>query len=214
MHGTRERLLELVIDRREARVEELASSLGITTAAVRRHLDNLRADGLLDARAVHQATGRPFYAYFATEKATGVLPTAYADLLERMLQSVGAHADVTESVAMSLANRHREELEPCADDDLSVRVGQVTLSLRQEGILDHWHEDVDGFHLVNGHCPYLRAAEMSNLPCESDRKAIEMLMGNDVEQIHRIVDGAPTCEYLVRATRTVHESKLAAKGAS
>ena len=212
MQGTRERLMELVIERREARVEELASALGITQAAVRRHLDNLRADGMLDARTVHQATGRPFHAYFATEKATGVLPIAYADLMARMLQSIGAHADVTESVATSLADRHREDLDPSTGDDLALRVVQVTQSLRQEGILEHWHEAVDGYHLVNGHCPYLRAAEMSNLPCESDRKAIEILMGNDVEQIHRIVDGSPTCEYLVRPTRTVLESNLVAKG--
>jgi predicted ArsR family transcriptional regulator len=39
---------------------------------------------------------------------------------------------------------------------------------------------------------------VSSLPCEADRKAIELLLGVDVEQIHRIVDGSPMCEYLVR----------------
>jgi predicted ArsR family transcriptional regulator len=51
---------------------------------------------------------------------------------------------------------------------------------------------------VNGTCPYLQAAELSRLPCESDRQAISLLMGSEVEQIARIVDGAPVCEYLVR----------------
>ena len=218
MHGTRERLLELVIERREARVETLAASLGITPAAVRRHLDNLRADGLLDVRAVHQATGRPYHAYHATEKATGVLPSAYADLMERMLQSIDTRTDggeeVTKSVATSLANRHRAEMTASTGEDLSVRVIQVTQSLRQEGILDDWHQGADGYHLMNGQCPYLRAAEMSNLPCESDRRAIELLMGSDVEQIHRIVDGAPTCEYVVRRTQPSGESTPMNKGAS
>ena len=33
--------------------------VAVTAAAIRRHLDNLRADGLVDVRSVRQATGRP-----------------------------------------------------------------------------------------------------------------------------------------------------------
>lgn len=199
MHGTRERILELVVEQREARVEDLAAELGITAAAVRRHLDHLRADGLVDAKAVRQATGRPFYAYFATEKATQTVPPAYADLLARMLRGMGEDAGVgavvMTSVAESLASRHRHEVEGLAAEELAA---QVTVSLRTEGILEEWHSEADGIHLVNGRCPYHKAAEISKLPCESDRKAIELLFGHDVEQLNRIVDGAPWCEYLVR----------------
>jgi predicted ArsR family transcriptional regulator len=73
----------------------------------------------------------------------------------------------------------------------------VTESLKEEGILDHWHSGSDGFHLVNCTCPYRRAAEVSKLPCESDRKAIELLVGAEVLQVHRIVDGDSCCEYVV-----------------
>jgi predicted ArsR family transcriptional regulator len=198
---TRERILELVVERRDARVEDLAAELGITTAAVRRHLDHLRADGLVDAKAVRQATGRPYYAYFATEKATQTVPPAYADLMERMLKGLGEHEDVIAgvmaSVAESVASKHRHEVFGLTENEL---VAQVTTSLREEGILEAWHAEADGIHLVNGRCPYHKAAEISKLPCESDRKAIELLLGHDVEQLNRIVDGASCCEYLVRTT--------------
>ncbi len=189
------------MQRREARVEALAEALEITPAAVRRHLDNLRADGLVDIRLVRQATGRPYYAYHPTEAAAGVIPAAYADLLSRMLRSVGERDDVVAavvtSVAEALASRHRGEIGGGADTQQ--RVGQVTESLRSEGILDSWSSAADGFHMTNGACPYRKAAEISSLPCESDRKAIELLLGLRVEQLNRIVDGAPVCEYLVRA---------------
>jgi DeoR family transcriptional regulator, suf operon transcriptional repressor len=189
-----------VIEQREARVEDLASELGITNAAVRRHLENLRADGLVDVRAVKQATGRPYHAYFATEKATQSVPPAYADLLERMLRSIGEREDVIGPVAVSLgeslASRHRHEVVGLADEELAE---QVTVSLRSEGILEAWRTEADGIHLVNGRCPYHKAAEISKLPCESDRKAIELLLGHEVELLNRIVDGAQCCEYLVRA---------------
>lgn len=200
MQGTKDRILQFIVERREARVDDVATELAITSAAARRHLDNLRADGLVDARAVKQATGRPYYVYFATEKATQSVPPAYADLLERMLKSLGEREDVNLSVIMSvaesLASKHRHEVLGLSEEEL---VAQVTASMREEGILEGWRTEDDGIHLVNGRCPYHKAAEISKLPCESDRKAIELLLGHDVEQLNRIVDGAPCCEYLVRA---------------
>ncbi|HMO53371.1 MAG TPA: ArsR family transcriptional regulator [Tepidiformaceae bacterium] len=202
MQGTKERILEYVVAHREARAEELADEFGITQAAVRRHLDHLRADGLIDARSVKQPTGRPYYAYFATPKATQTVPPAYADLLERMLNGLGERDDVIalvmSSVAEALASRHRDEIpDSAAVEDV---VAHVTAALRAEGILEDWRAEADGFHLVNTSCPYHKAAELSRLPCESDRQAIELLLGQDVEQLNRIVDGAPCCEYLVRGT--------------
>ncbi|MCC7364480.1 MAG: ArsR family transcriptional regulator [Dehalococcoidia bacterium] len=205
MQGTRDRVLELIVERREVRVEELAEELGITAAAVRRHLDNLRADGLVDVRSVRQHTGRPFHAYYPTERAMGA--TGYTGLLERMLEGLSERQDVVAEVsgrmAESVASKHRHEL---ADIPPELRVIQVTESLRQEGILERWHREGEAIHLVNGCCPYRKAAEISNLPCESDRKAIELLLGQDVEQVHRIVDGAPVCEYIVRTDRAPNDT--------
>ena len=78
--------------------------------------------------------------------------------------------------------------------------------LRREGFPEGGGAADDGFHLVNGTCPYRKAAEISPLPCESDRKAIELLLGLDVEQLNRIVDGSPICEYLVRTVRVPADS--------
>ncbi len=205
MQGTRERILELVVQRREVRVEDLAEELGITAAGVRRHLDNLRADGLVAVRSVHQPTGRPYHAYHATERAIAPVPAAYAGLLERMLRSLGEQdgviTSVMTSVAEALADRHRGDFDGGDTVGTEERVAQVTQSLRQDGILESWSSEKDGFHLVNHQCPYHKAAEISTLPCESDRKAIELLLGLDVEQLNRIVDGSPICEYLVRGSR-------------
>lgn len=201
MQGTRDQVLQLVMERREARVEDLAEALGITPAAVRRHLDHLRADGLVDVRSVRQATGRPYHAFFPTERAFGALPLGYADLLERMLRSMGGREDITDAVAEQMAEtvaaRHRAELAGVAAGDPKERIVHVTESLKREGILEGWRAADDGFHLVNRTCPYRKAAEVSTLPCESDRRTIEKLLGEEVQLIHRIVDGAPVCEYLV-----------------
>lgn len=214
MQGTREQVLALVVERREVRAEELAEALGISAVAIRRHLDNLRADGLVDVRSVKQPTGRPYYAFLPTEKADGELPAGYADLLTRVLQSVADRADVTtavaERMAESVAKRHLAEIPDAASRE--ERIVLATEGLREEGILDRWHAEHDGFHLVNCSCPYRRAAELSDLPCESDRKAIEMLVGVEVLQVHRIVDGAPVCEYVVRPADEPGREQIGARG--
>ncbi len=215
LHGTRERVLEHILRRPGVRVDELAEALAITPAAVRRHLDHLRADGLIDARPVKQATGRPFHAHYPTVEATGRLPAAYADLLARILGHLGdarLSEAVASGVAGSLAERHRDEVPGQARGE--ARVECVTESLRSEGILESWHAEEDGFHLLNSTCPYPQAAELSRLPCEADRQAIGLLLGDEVDQIERIVDGSPVCEYLVRmSTGAEHRSASgAAKG--
>ena len=200
MQSTRERVLEHILEHRGARVDELAEALDITRAAVRRHLDHLRGDGLIEARSVKQAMGRPFHAYYPTAEATGHLPAPYADLFARMLRSLGEqHIDeaVATGVATSLAERHRSEVPRRVRGE--ARVQHVTESLRSEGILDSWHPEEDGYHLLNSMCPYPQAAELSRLPCEVDRQAIGLLLGSDVEQIERIVDGSSVCEYVLRA---------------
>jgi predicted ArsR family transcriptional regulator len=122
-----------------------------------------------------------------------------------MLLGLGGREEVVSavstSVAEALASRHFAEMGEAGERAPEDLIVQVTKSLRSEGILETWHAEDDGFHLVNGTCPYRKAAEVSPLPCESDRKAIELLLGLDVEQLNRIVDGSPVCEYLVRAVR-------------
>ena len=199
LHGTRDRVLEHVIENHGARVEEMAEALGVKPAAIRRHLDHLRADGLIESRPVKQATGRPFLSWYPTAKAAGEAPPAFADLFGRILGWLGKeHIDeaVATGVAATLAERHRDEVEGSASGE--DRVEHVTESLRSEGILETWRAEADGFHLLNSCCPYPQAAELSRLPCEADRQAISLLIGEDVEQIERIVDGSPCCEYRVQ----------------
>ena len=196
-------------------MDELARALGITPAAVRRHLDHLRGDGLVEARSVKQATGRPFHAYYPTAEGAGHVPAPYADLVARMLRSLGEqHVDaaVATGVAASLADRHRSEVPGRSQGE--TRVQSVTESLRSEGILESWHAEDDGYHLVNSTCPYPQAAELSRLPCEADRQAIGLLLGSEVEQVERIVDGSSVCEYVLRANLSDKNDEGGAHGAA
>jgi hypothetical protein len=52
------------------------------------------------------------------------------------------------------------------------------------------------------------AALASHGPCEFDRRTIELLVDAPVRQVSRLIDGTPTCEYVIAAN---DESQSAAQ---
>jgi predicted ArsR family transcriptional regulator len=206
VESTRDQILRYVRGRRETSVHQLAEALGLSQQAVRRHLDGLRADGFLDARLERHGVGRPALVFFATERGEELSGRTYLQLLSRLFRhlekSEGASPDghhvldeVFAGIAVEVAADHEAEVR---GGTLAERVAQATQALEREGIVDGWEQHGDVFEISNGECPYLRLAAMSDAPCRSDRQTIELLVGADVEQLRRIVDGAETCQYVVR----------------
>ena len=204
METTRDQVLRIVRGHKEATVSQIAESLGLTHQAVRRHIDGLRADGLIDAKLVRHGVGRPSLVFSATDRGDETAGHTYLQLLSRLFRHVDKEPDgerkqmledMFSGIAQEVAAEHVSEVRGRTLDE---RVAQVTRALGSEGIADGWTKDGEVFHIHNSECPYLRLAELSDAPCRSDRQSIELLVGAAVEQTSRIVDGAPVCEYVIR----------------
>jgi predicted ArsR family transcriptional regulator len=210
MKGTRAQIVEL-LRRGEMTVAQLAGALGIAAPALRRHLDILTAEGTVTFRSVKQATGRPYFVYRLTEKAYEAASTGYARLLERLLTDAAAlpagdGAGAGRALLDALLDRLADHL--AADyrgrvrgETLEEKVRSLTEALHAEGLLDGWEWREDGIHLLNTACPHRRAALAAQGVCGSERRAIALLLGEEVDQIGRMVEGHPCCEYVVRPQR-------------
>lgn len=204
METTRDQILRIVRGHREATVSQIAETMGLTHQAVRRHLDGLRADGLIEARLERHGVGRPSMLFSVTDRGDETAGHTYLQLLSRLFRHIekepeGERKQMLEEmfsgIAQEVAAEHVSEVR---GQTLDERVAQVTRALEGEGIADGWRKDGDVFHIHNGECPYIRLAALSDAPCRSDRQSIELLVGAAVEQTRRIVDGAPLCEYVIR----------------
>jgi len=214
MESTREQVLHVLQARAGATVAALAQELGVGQASVRRHLDHLRVDGLVDVRLERHGVGRPAFVFYPTERAEERTPAGYPRLLSRLYGELRGLDEgklqgrdggqvlraMFEGVAEQVAREHESEV---AAESLEGRVAQTSQALKREGIVDSWTKTGDGYQLSNSACPYRQAAQHSHGPCELDRKAIELLIGAPVRQVSRIADGQPACEYIVvdRAAR-------------
>lgn len=209
MQSTRNKVLEHIRQRGESTVADVAVALNLSVAAARRHLDLLRAEGLVDVRVVRHGVGRPSFVFFLTEEAEELSPAGYTRLLTRVVDRL-VHltpervsgregrellGQVFEEVAQDVAEAHRGEVTGVT---LEERVEQVSEALRSEGIVDTWRRLDSGYVLANHVCPYRRAALVTEDACRSDRLAIQLLLDAPVEQVGRIAAGDPCCEYVVR----------------
>lgn len=204
MKSTRDQVLDLLRQHGELTILVLSERLGIAAPAVRRHLDILAGEGLVDYRAVRQHTGRPYFQFFLTDRAKERATNAYPRLVERLLREVSALDEgegrrlletILERLGDHIAEEHREQV---TGDSLEQRVASLITALADEGILDDFELREDGFHLINGSCPHRRAALASSALCRSEQRAIATLLGTPVEQVARIVDGQPRCEYIIK----------------
>ncbi len=212
MESTKGQVLQLLRERGEATVAALASTLGVGQATVRRHLDHLRVEGLVDVRAQRHGVGRPAFVFYPTEAAEELAPAGYAKLLARLYQGLASLEErdvrgrggaevlhsVVEETAEQMAHEHEAEV---AAGSLEGRIDQTSIALSSEGIVDGWRKEADGYHITNSACPYRMAAQASHGPCELDRRTIELLIDAPVRQVSRLVDGKPVCEYVVAATQ-------------
>ncbi|MGQ7296030.1 helix-turn-helix transcriptional regulator [Quadrisphaera sp. KR29] len=141
--STRERVSRAVLARGPVTAAQLAADLGVTPAAVRRHLDALAADGLvrqapLVAGAAGRGPGRPARGWVATEAGHAAAPGAYDDLAAAALSALEREAGpealerFARQRAEELVARHRAAVE-AAGTAPAARAGALAEALTADG---------------------------------------------------------------------------------
>src|SRR5262249_12079050 len=98
--GTGARTARLIREHGPATAAGLSARLGLTQAAIRRHLDNLLADGMIEAREARcygsRGRGRPARLFAITDPGRSAFEHAYDDLatsaLRFLAETAGAGA--------------------------------------------------------------------------------------------------------------------------
>lgn len=198
---TRNAVARLILERGPQSAATLAERLGLSPAAVRRHLDALVADDLLVERdprpAAKRGRGRPARVYALTDSGRAAFPHAYDDLATtalRYLRETGGEQAVTafaEHRAETLAAALRERVAPTAS--VATRVDALAEGLTANGYASTTESATAGIQICQHHCPVAHvAAEFPEL-CEAETRAFEQVLGTYVQRLATIAHGDGVC---------------------
>jgi predicted ArsR family transcriptional regulator len=200
--GTRERVARTILENGPSTAAALAQRLGLTPAAVRRHLDTLLSDGMIEAREPrvygHRGRGRPAKVFTLTEAGRDAFEQAYDDLavsaLQFLLQTGGEKlvADFARQRIAALEERYRPVVE-------AARPGERAQALARVLTFDGYAASAQsspvapGEQLCQHHCPVAHVAEQFPQLCEAETEAFARLLGTHVQRLATIAHGDGVC---------------------
>jgi predicted ArsR family transcriptional regulator len=214
--GTRDRVSREILQRGPVTASDLAATLGLTPAAVRRHLDGLTAQGLVatwaGAEGAPRRRGRPARRFVLTDAGHAAMSTAYDDLaaqlLEFLAETAGDEAvrDFAAVRAGRLAARYRQAVN-AAGDDPHARAGALAQALSTDGYAASVRSVDDGQvsgpqpdphpaagkQLCQGHCPVQQVATQFPQLCEAETQAFSELLGVHVQRLATLAHGEHVC---------------------
>jgi predicted ArsR family transcriptional regulator len=200
---TRDRVAQLLLARGAASAAELGQLLGLSPAAIRRHLDAMLADGDVVAVARplrrHRGRGRPARLFSLTDEARRRRGThTYDDLASAALRWIAERAgpDAVSAFATAqvaaLEDRCRAAMEGAGDAPLA-RAEALASALTAQGYAASASAIASGGQLCQHHCPVAHvAAEFPQL-CEAETQVISRLVGTHVQRLATIAHGDGVC---------------------
>jgi predicted ArsR family transcriptional regulator len=198
---TRHSVARLLLEQGPISAARVAAELGMTTAAVRRHLDALLADGeaceYATPRRGQRGRGRPARHFTLTEAGRSRFGHAYDDLavsaLRFLAESGGQEAVRTfaQQRVESLVDRHRRSM--YAATSQGERTAALASLLTGEGYAASTHTVASGEQICQHHCPVAHVATEFPQLCEAETAAFAELLGTHVQRLATIARGDAVC---------------------
>ncbi len=209
--GTRGQVARLILELGPSTAATLGGRLGLTPAAIRRHLDTLLEEGLIETRTArtygNRGRGRPAKVFVITDAGRSAFEHTYDDLATSALRFI---ADTQgEQAVAEFARRQVADLEAryapivAKHDTRAGRVQALAEALSADGyaaaadpapaIGRHGTAAAGGEQLCQHHCPVAHvAAEFPQL-CEAETEAFGRLLGVPVQRLATIAHGDGIC---------------------
>ncbi|WP_285681423.1 helix-turn-helix domain-containing protein [Actinoplanes sp. NBRC 103695] len=199
---TRDRVTQLLMERGAATAAELGAQLGLSPAAIRKHLDAMLADQLVEVRETRnlapRGRGRPAKTFVLTAAARESFPHFYDGLAAAALRWINdqcgpeAVSAFAATQVSSLEERCRTALLEAGDDPIA-RAEALAEALTAEGYAASATTIATGGQLCQNHCPVAHvAAEFPQL-CDAETAVISRLVGTHVQRLATIAHGDGVC---------------------
>ncbi|MFF4170461.1 helix-turn-helix transcriptional regulator [Streptomyces sp. NPDC001744] len=199
--STRNRVARSILDHGPSTVSDLADRLGLTQAAVRRHLDSLVAENVVEAREKRvygaRGRGRPAKVFALTDCGRDAFDQSYDSLAVEALRWIERNAGGEAAVAAFARDRiesqgsaYREAVEAA---EPARRTEALARALTADGYAATARNAPVGEQLCQHHCPVAHVAEQYPQLCEAETEFFSRLLGTHVQRLATIAHGDGVC---------------------
>ncbi|MFE3069530.1 helix-turn-helix transcriptional regulator [Streptomyces sp. NPDC059247] len=199
--STRNRVVRSILDHGPSTVADLAGRVGLTQAAVRRHLDSLVGENVVEAREQRvygaRTRGRPAKVFALTDCGRDALDQSYDSLAVEALRWIERNAGGEAAVAAfardrieSQAGAYREAVEAA---EPARRAEALAKALTADGYAATARNAPVGEQLCQHHCPVAHVAEQYPQLCEAETEFFSRLLGTHVQRLATIAHGDGVC---------------------
>jgi predicted ArsR family transcriptional regulator len=196
---TRAAIMEHLQQHGPTSVQDLATTLNLSVVAIRRHLELLCNDGLIDTdKAAAQGRGRPATLYGLSGDAAALFPQRYdafaGDVLHYLAERGGS-----DSIREFLSWRRERDVQTLREavtaTTLHERLEQLAHALTDAGFSAAVLTQENGFALIQNHCAIQEIARDHPDVCMYEASAFAEVLGEDVELARRstLAHGATQC---------------------
>ncbi|MFE2020696.1 helix-turn-helix transcriptional regulator [Streptomyces sp. NPDC059499] len=205
--STRNRVARSILDHGPSTAADLAKRVGLTQAAVRRHLDALVSDDVVEAREQRvygaRTRGRPAKVFALTDCGRDAFDQSYdelaADALRWIAETGGDEALVAFARSRMAAQweTYRAAVDAVAPE---ARTEALAKALSADGYAATARSapgPQQGEQLCQHHCPVAHVAEQFPQLCEAETEFFSSLLGTHVQRLATLAHGDGVCTTFV-----------------
>ncbi len=210
---TRDAIARSILENGPSTASTLSQRLALTPAGIRRHLDLLVADGILEARDPRvgstRGRGRPSKVFLMTDEGRSQFEHSYDDLAVAALKFMAAHSG--DHLVNAFAESRAEDIERKATPYLAKRAKKVdalATFLTEQGYAASVEKRGTGEEICQHHCPIAHVAAQYPQLCEAETQAFSRLLGTHVQRLATIAHGDGVCTtYIPQLTTTAGKAQ-------
>ena len=204
---TRDLVARSILENGPSTAAVLGERLGLTAAGIRRHLDLLVADGVVEARDPRSSSirgrGRPSKVFVMSDQGREQFEHSYDDLAVAALKFMSAQsgAHLVDAFAQSRAD-DIERKATVALEKKSNKTEALAQFLTEQGYAASIEKKPMGEELCQHHCPIAHVASEFPQLCEAETEALSRLLGTHVQRLATIAHGDGVCTTFIPTTTT------------
>lgn len=197
--GPQRRILEALKLRGPLTARELAALRGGGTVAMRAHLRNLVASGLVAHEEERRAVGRPARRYRLTPASDALFPKHYDLLAVKLAETVAA--ELGEEALVRILRRWLDELHPYLDaqlpNDFQARLEALATHQSSFGFMASVRKERVGLTVVEQNCPIAKVASRFPQICNHEATLFQRVLRRNVELACCQARGDALCEFRI-----------------